>query len=92
MLPEIFEMFSRSFIFYFVVIDPLGTVAIFLSLLQSLKGNKYKTAIDKFEKYLNVSSSQNVLDSVKKELKLMCYNAKGHKINDNDYYVSELII
>lgn len=54
--------------------------------------DKYKTAIDKFEKYLNVSSSQNVLDSVKKELKLMCYNAKGHKINDNDYYVSELII
>ena len=46
MFHEIFEMFSRSFIFYFVVIDPLGTVAIFLSLLQSLKGNKYKIAIE----------------------------------------------
>ena len=46
MLFEIFEVFSRSFIFYFVVIDPLGTVAIFLSLLQSLRGNKYKIALE----------------------------------------------
>lgn len=53
--------------------------------------DKYKTAIDKFEKYLNVNSSQNILDSIKKELKLMCYNAKSHKLNDSDYLVSELI-
>jgi len=46
MLTEILEVFSRSFIFYFVVIDPLGTVAIFLTLLQRIKENKNKIAIE----------------------------------------------
>ena len=46
MLTEILEIFSRSFIFYFVVIDPLGTVAIFLTLLQRIKDNKNKIAIE----------------------------------------------
>lgn len=46
MLTEILEIFSRSFIFYFVVIDPLGTVAIFLTLLQRIKENKNKIAIE----------------------------------------------
>ena len=46
MLTEIFDVFFRSFIFYFVVIDPLGTVAIFLTLLQRIKENKNKIAIE----------------------------------------------
>ena len=46
MLAEILEIFFRSFIFYFVVIDPLGTVAIFLTLLQRIKENKNKIAIE----------------------------------------------
>ncbi len=46
MLVEILEIFFRSFIFYFVVIDPLGTVAIFLTLLQRIKENKNKIAIE----------------------------------------------
>ena len=46
MFAEIIEIFSRSFIFYFVVIDPLGTVAIFLTLLQRIKENKNKIAIE----------------------------------------------
>ncbi len=40
------EILSRSFIFYFVVIDPLGTVAIFLTLLHRIKENKYKIAVE----------------------------------------------
>ena len=52
---------------------------------------KYNNAIEKFEKYLNVSSNQDIIDSVKKELKLMCYNAKRNKINDCDYLVTEFI-
>ena len=46
MFTEIFDIFLRSFIFYFVVIDPLGTVAIFLTLLQRIKENKNKIAIE----------------------------------------------
>ena len=46
MFTESLEMFSRSFIFYFVVIDPLGTAAIFLTLLQRIKDNKYKIAVE----------------------------------------------
>ena len=46
MLAQILEIFFRSFIFYFVVIDPLGTVAIFLTLLQRIKENKNKIAIE----------------------------------------------
>ena len=46
MFYEALEMFSRSFIFYFVVIDPLGTVAIFLTLLQRIKDNKNKIAVE----------------------------------------------
>ena len=40
------EILSRSFIFYFVVIDPLGTVAIFLTLLQRITENKNKIAVE----------------------------------------------
>ena len=46
MLIDAFEIFSRSFILYFVVVDPLGTVAIFLTLLQRMKENKNKIAIE----------------------------------------------
>ena len=46
MLNEILDVYFRSFIFYFVVIDPLGTVAIFLTLLQRIKENKNKIAIE----------------------------------------------
>ena len=53
--------------------------------------SKYNTAINKFEKYLNASSSQHIIDSIKKELKLMCYNAKTNKLTDSDYLVTELI-
>lgn len=53
--------------------------------------SKYNIAINKFEKYLNASSSQDIIDSIKKELKIMCYNAKTNKSNDSDYLVTELI-
>ena len=43
---EFLEIFFRSSIFYFVVIDPLGTVAIFLTLLNKIRENKYKTAFE----------------------------------------------
>ena len=46
MLSEILELISRSFVFYFVVIDPLGTVAIFLTLIPRIKDNKYKIAFE----------------------------------------------
>ena len=46
MVAEFLDIFTRSFIFYFVVIDPLGTVAIFLTLLQKIKNNKNKIAIE----------------------------------------------
>ena len=46
MFAESLEMFTKSFIFYFVVIDPLGTAAIFLTLLQRIKENKYKIAAE----------------------------------------------
>ncbi len=43
---EIIELLLKSFILYFVVIDPLGTLAIFLTILPNLKGNKYKIALE----------------------------------------------
>ena len=46
MVAEFLDIFTRSFIFYFVVIDPLGTVAIFLSLLQRINNNKNKIAVE----------------------------------------------
>ena len=46
MVAEFLDIFTRSFIFYFVVIDPLGTVAIFLTLLQRIKDNKNKIAVE----------------------------------------------
>jgi hypothetical protein len=65
---------------------------IFLEWYDDAKlSTKYNNAIEKFEKYLNVSSNQDIIDSVKKELKLMCYNAKRNKLNDSDYFVTELI-
>ena len=51
--------------------------------------DKYENALNKFEKYLSVSSNQNLIDDVKKELKLMCYNYKENHINSNDYIVTE---
>ena len=45
MISETVEIFTRSFILYFVVVDPLGTATIFLSLLQRIKDNKNKIAI-----------------------------------------------
>ena len=46
MVAEFLDIFTRSFIFYFVVIDPLGTVAIFLTLLQRISDNKNKIAVE----------------------------------------------
>ena len=46
MLINFLEIFTGSFILYFVVIDPLGTVAIFLTLLQRIKENKNKIAFE----------------------------------------------
>ena len=46
MISETVEIFTRSFIFYFVVVDPLGTATIFLTLLQRIKDNKNKIAIE----------------------------------------------
>jgi len=38
------------------------------------KRGQYKNALDKFEKYINISSNKHLIDNVKKELKIMCYN------------------
>ena len=56
------------------------------------KKNKYKIAIDKFEQYLEQSSNQDLIQSIKKELKLLCYNIKN-KVNtkNSGYIVSEVI-
>ena len=40
------EPFLNSLVLFFVVIDPLGTIAIFLSILPNIKGNKKKVAIE----------------------------------------------
>ena len=53
---------------------------------------KYKEAISKFEQYLNVSSNQQLIDSIKNELKLLCYNIKNKiGINNTGYIVTEVI-
>jgi hypothetical protein len=53
---------------------------------------KYKEAISKFEQYLNVSSNQQLIDSIKNELKLLCYNIKNKiDINNTGYIVTEVI-
>ena len=54
-----------------------------------IKKQKYKNAIKKFEKYLDQSTNQNLINRVKKELKIMLYNIKN-KIGTNDYLVTEL--
>ena len=44
MVAEFLDIFTDH-LFYFVVIDPLGTVAIFLTLLQRISDNKNKIAV-----------------------------------------------
>ena len=53
------------------------------------KREKYKKAISKFEKYLEQSSNQQLINNVKEELKLMFYNVKN-KIGSSNYVVTEL--
>lgn len=43
---EFIEIILKSFVLYFVVIDPLGTLAIFLVVLPNIKGNKSKVALE----------------------------------------------
>ncbi len=43
---ELLEPLLKSFVLYFVVIDPLGTLAIFLIVLPNLKGNKNTVALE----------------------------------------------
>ena len=53
---------------------------------------KYQQAIKKFEQYLNVSSNQQLIDSIKQELKLLCYNIKNKiDIKNTGYIVTEVI-
>jgi hypothetical protein len=53
---------------------------------------KYKIAIKKFEQYLNASSNQQLIDSIKQELKLLCYNIKNKiDIKNTGYIVTEVI-
>jgi hypothetical protein len=53
---------------------------------------KYQQAIKKFEQYLNVSSNQHLIDSIKQELKLLCYNIKNKiDIKNTGYIVTEVI-
>jgi hypothetical protein len=58
------------------------------------KRGQYKKALDKFEKYINISSNKDLIDNVKKELKIMCYNLKNKidKVNNNDYLITEIKI
>lgn len=56
------------------------------------KKEKYKLAIGKFEQYLEQSSNQTLIDAIKKELKLLCYNIKNKvDIKNSGYIVTELI-
>ena len=41
-----FEDFINFFALYFLVIDPIGTLAVFLSVLPNIKNNKEKVAIE----------------------------------------------
>ncbi len=43
---EFIEPILKFFVLYFVVIDPLGTLAIFLIILPNIKGNKNTVAIE----------------------------------------------
>jgi len=43
---EFLEPILKSFVLYFVVIDPLGTLAIFLIILPNIKGNKSTVAFE----------------------------------------------
>ena len=40
------ELFLNSLVLFFVVIDPIGTIAIFLSILPNIKGNKRNIALE----------------------------------------------
>ena len=40
------EQFINSLFLFFVVIDPLGTVAIFLGIMPNINGNKKKVAVE----------------------------------------------
>ena len=56
------------------------------------ENEKYKKAMKKFKKYLNVNSNTNLIDNIKDELKLMFYNNREKKNTNllNGYIVSEL--
>ena len=43
--------------------------------------DKYNKAVGKFKKYLNKSSNQTLINSIKKELKLLLYNTRNKKKN-----------
>ena len=42
----VLENFINFFALYFLVIDPIGTLAVFLSVLPNIKTNKEKVAIE----------------------------------------------
>ena len=53
--------------------------------------DKYKRAIKKFQKYLDVNSNTNLIDNIKDELKLMFYNNRGKNMSVlKDYIVTEI--
>ena len=58
----------------------------------SSKKEKYKVAIDKFKQYLEKSTNQELINSIKKELKDLCYNIKNKvDIKNSGYIVTEVI-
>lgn len=58
---------------------------------KNLSSDKYKRAIKKFQKYLDVNSNTNLIDNIKDELKLMFYNNRGKNMNIlKDYIVTEI--
>ena len=40
------DIFFKSFTLFFITIDPIGTIAIFLSVLPNIRGNKIKVAVE----------------------------------------------
>jgi outer membrane protein assembly factor BamD (BamD/ComL family) len=58
---------------------------------KDLSSDKYKRAIKKFQRYLDVNSNTNLIDNIKDELKLMFYNNRGKNMNIlKDYIVTEV--
>ena len=55
--------------------------------------DKYKRAMKKFQKYLNVNSNTDLIDNIKDELKLMFYNNREKNNKDkNNEVLNEYII